>query len=80
MRPLWKLIVFVLAVYGPLGPTMILFVIAVPPLILLTGWATWLQALLLAIDVVCVLGAAIVLGPRALEEIRAELHVERRTS
>jgi len=73
MRGFVKLIVFALAVYGPLAPTLALFVLAVPPLILLSGWATWLQVLLLLIDVVLVLATAVVLGPGAVAEIKAEL-------
>jgi hypothetical protein len=79
MRRLWKLIIFVFAVYGPLGPTVILFLLAAPPLILLSGWPVWIQAALFTIDVVSVLGAAIVLGPSAVAEIRAEFEAERRS-
>lgn len=78
MRRLWKLIVFVFAVYGPLGPTVILFLLAAPPLILLSGWPTWIQVVLFAVDVGSVLGAAIWMGPSTVAEIRAELEAERR--
>ncbi len=57
---------------------MLLFVIAAPPLILLSGWPTWIQCVLLAIDVGSVVGAAIWMGPATLAEIRAELEAERR--
>jgi hypothetical protein len=80
MRRLLKLIIFVFAVYGPLGPTIILFVLVAPPLILLSGWAWWIQAVFFTIDVVCVLGAAIWLGPSAVAEIRADFEAERRQS
>jgi hypothetical protein len=79
MRQLWKLILFVLAVYGPLGPTVFVFVVATPPLILLSGWPLWIQASLFTVDVVFVLGAAILLGPSAVAEIRAELEAGRRS-
>ena len=77
MRRLLKLIIFVFAVYGPLGPTVILFLLAAPPLILLSGWPIWIQVTLFTIDVVSVLGAAIMLGPSAVAEIRADLDAGR---
>ena len=79
MRRLGRLTIFVFAVYGPLAPTVILFLLVFAPLILLSGWPAWIQALLFTIDVVSVLGAAILLGPAALAEIRAELEAERRS-
>jgi hypothetical protein len=79
MRRLWRLTIFVFAVYGPLALTVILFLLIFPPLIPLTGWPEWVQAVLFTIDVVSVLGAAILLGPAALAEIRAELGAERRS-
>lgn len=39
MRRLRKLIIFVLGVYGPLGPTVSVFLVAAPPLIVLGGCA-----------------------------------------
>ncbi|HEY3765109.1 MAG TPA: hypothetical protein VGL44_08115 [Gaiellales bacterium] len=77
-RRLRTLVIFLLAVYGPLGPTVILFMLVAVPLILLSGWPLWLQACLFGVDVVLVLGTAIWLGPAALAEIRAELDTERR--
>jgi hypothetical protein len=77
-RCLRMFVVFALAVYGPVGPTLILFVLVAPPLILLSGWPAWLQACLFGIDVVLVVGTAIWLGPSALAEVRAELEAERR--
>lgn len=78
MRRTWKLIVFVLAVYGPLAPALVLFMLVAAPLIPLTGWPGWLQALLLAIDVGAVLVAAAWLGPGAVAEVRAALDADRR--
>jgi hypothetical protein len=72
MRRFVRLIIFVFAVYGPLAPTVILFLLVFPPLLPLTGWPEWIQAVLFTIDVISVLGAAILLGPAALAEIRAE--------
>jgi hypothetical protein len=77
VRALWKLIVYVFAVYGPLGPAILLFVVVVPPLVLLTGWPTWIQAAVVAIDVAGTLGAAVWLGPSAVAEIRAALDPDR---
>jgi hypothetical protein len=71
MRRTTKLLVLFLAAYGPLSPAVLLFLIVAPPLILASGWRTWLQALLLGIDVVAIVVAALVFGPSAIEEIRA---------
>ena len=68
-----KLVVYILAVFGPLTPALVLFILAAPPLILLSGWPTPLQAVLLVVDVGSVLAAAVVLGPSALEEVRRAL-------
>jgi len=62
---------------GPLTPAVVLFLLAVPPLILLSGWPTWLQATVFVVDIVTLVAAAVVLGPPALEEIHAFLDSER---
>jgi hypothetical protein len=74
MRQLTKLLVLILAVYGPLTPTVMVFLLVAPPLILRSGWPSWVQALLLPYDVGSLLLAAILLGPGAIEEIRAALN------
>jgi hypothetical protein len=79
MRRFWRLLIFVFAVYGPLAPTVILFLLVVPPLVFWSGWPGWIQAGVFATDVVTLLGVAIALGPGALEEFRAELDAEHRS-
>lgn len=74
VRKLKKLLVFILAVYGPLTPTVVLFLLVAPPLTLLSGWASWIKAALLLCDIAPMLVAAILLGPGAIEEIRAALN------
>lgn len=77
MRRLTKLLLFIVAVYGPLAPTMVLFMLVAAPLIVLSGWPVWVQAGLLVVDVGSVLVAAVVLGPGAIEEVRAAMDEER---
>ncbi len=77
MHRLLRVFILVLAAYGPLAPTVLLFLLALPPLVLLSGWPWWLKALLLANDVGVVVGAALWLGPGMLEEIRRTLELER---
>jgi hypothetical protein len=78
VRRLTKLLLYILAVFGPLTPAMGLFILVAPPLILLSGWPAPVQAVLLLIDVVMVLVAAVILGPSAIEEVREALREEAR--
>jgi hypothetical protein len=79
MRRLLRVFVLLLAAYGPLAPSVLLFLLALPPLVLLRGWPWWVKVLLLANDVGVVVGAALWLGPSMLEEIRRTLEPERRS-
>ncbi len=79
MRLVLRLLALVLAAYGPLAPLVVLFVLAMPPVILLSGWPLWLKALLLANDVGLLVGTALWLGPGMLEEVRQFLEEERRS-
>ncbi len=74
---LGRLLLLALAAYGPLAPVVVLFLLVVPVLVLLTGWPWWLRALLAGWDVLALVGAALWLGPGALEEARAFLESER---
>jgi hypothetical protein len=78
VRRLTKLLLYILAVYGPLAPTMVLFMLMAAPLILLSGWPAWVQAALLVVDIASVLVAAVLLGPGAIEEVRAAMEEQRR--
>jgi hypothetical protein len=78
VRRLTKLLLFIVAVYGPLAPTMVLFMLVAAPLILLSGWPAWVQAVLLVVDIASVLAVAVLLGPGAIEEMRATMEEERR--
>jgi hypothetical protein len=71
-----KLLLYTLAVFGPLSPAMGLFILVAPPLILLS-WPTPVQAVLILVDVVMVLVAAMMLGPAAVEEVREAFREER---
>ena len=79
MRRLLRVFALILAAYGPLAPTVVLFLLVLPPLVLLSGWPWWLKVLLLANDIGVVVGAALWLGPGMLEEIRRTLEMERRS-
>lgn len=76
IRRLTKLLLYILAVFGPLTPAMGLFILVAPPLILLSGWPVPVQMALVFVDVVMVLVAAVVLGPSAIEEVREALREE----
>lgn len=77
MRQTGRVALLLFLAYGPLAPPVVLFLLAAPPLILLSGWPTWLQASLFLVDVVTLLAAGVILGPPTLDEIHAFLDSER---
>jgi hypothetical protein len=76
MRFLPRFLLLFLAAYGPLAPVMLIFLLAVPPLVLVVDWPLWVKALLLVNDVVLVVALALWLGPGMVEEVRRFLRSE----
>jgi hypothetical protein len=67
-----------LASFGPLVPVMLLFLLAMPPPIALSGWPWWPQLTLGISDCGLIVGTVLWLGPGALAEAREFLEEERR--
>ncbi len=52
---------------------MLLFLLAMPPLIALSGWPWWVDLVVASLECGLIVGAALWLGPSALREARAFL-------
>lgn len=76
MRSLLRFLLLFVAAYGPLAPAMLLFLLAVPPLVVIVDWPLWVKAVLLANDVLLVVALALWLGPGMVEEVRRSLESE----
>jgi len=57
---------------------MLVFLLAMPPLIALSGWPWWLQVVVALSDCGLIVGAVLWLGPGALASAREFLEEERR--
>jgi hypothetical protein len=77
-RALARSFLLLLASFGPLAPVMVLFLLAMPPLIALSGWPWWLNVTLAVFDCGLIIGAALWFGPGALAAAREFLDEERR--
>jgi len=77
-RALARFLLLLFASFGPLAPVMLLFLLAMPPLIVLSGWPWWLELALAVSDCGLIVGAVLWLGPGALTEAREFLEEERR--
>ena len=77
-RALARFLLLLLASFGPLAPVMLVFLLAMPPLIALSGWPWWLQLLVALSDCGLIIGAVLGLGPGALAAAREFLDDERR--
>ena len=73
-----RFLILLLASFGPLAPIMLLFLLAMPPLIALSGWPWWLDLGLALAECGLIVGAVLWLGPDALASARAALEEERR--
>jgi hypothetical protein len=73
-----RFLLYFVAAYGPLTPVVLLFVIASPALVVVSGWSWWLKAIFIALDAGLLLLVAVWMGPKALREIQATLDAERR--
>jgi hypothetical protein len=78
VRPLARFLVLLLASFGPLAPIVLLFLLAMPPLIALSGWPWWLDLALALGETGLIVGAVVWLGPEALAAAREYLDRERR--
>jgi hypothetical protein len=78
VRLVVRFLVLFLAAYGPLAPIMLAFLVAVPPLIALSGWPWWADLAMALPECSLLIGGALWLGPGALAEARAFLEEERR--
>jgi hypothetical protein len=67
----------VFASYGPLAPVMLLFLLAMPALIALSGWPWWVDLTFALAECGVIVGAAIWLGPVALAAARASFEEQR---
>ena len=76
-RALGRFLVLLLASYGPLAPLMLLFLLAMPPLIAFSGWSWWIDLTLALVECGVIVGFALWLGPEALAGARAFLEQER---
>jgi hypothetical protein len=77
MRIAARLLLLILAAFGPLAPVLVLFLIAIPPLLAFSGWAWWVDLPAGMLDCGLIVGAALWLGPEALASARAFLEEER---
>ena len=77
-RALARFLLLLFASFGPLAPFMLLFLLAMPPLIVLSGWPWWLQLAIGLGDCGLIVGAVLWLGPGTLAEAREFLEEERR--
>jgi len=57
---------------------MLLFLLAMPPLIALSGWPWWLDLVLAGAECGLIVAAVLWLGPDALASVRAYMEEERR--
>lgn len=73
-RAALRLLLLILAAYGPLAPVVIVMLTVVPPLLVLSGWPWWIVGVLLASDVGILLVTALWLGPQVQAEIREYAH------
>lgn len=78
LRLLGRFLILLLASYGPLAPLMLLFLLAMPPLIALSGWPWWLDLALAGGECGLIAGFAIWLGPEALAAARQFLEQAKR--
>ena len=76
MRSLLRFLLLFVAAYGPMAPVMLLFLLAVPPLVVIVDWPLWVKALMLTNDVVLVVALALWLGPGMVDEVRRFLRSE----
>jgi hypothetical protein len=78
MRALGRFLILLLASYGPLAPLVLLFLLAMPPAIALSGWPWWLDLTLAGLEFSLLAGVAVWLGPEALVAAREFLEEARR--
>jgi len=78
MRPVVRFLALFFASFGPLAPVLLLFLVAMPPLIAFSGWPWWVDLALACGECGLVVGAALWLGPDALAEVRRFMDDERR--
>ena len=76
MRSLLRFLLLFVAAYGPMAPVMLLFLLAVPPLVVIVDWPLGVKALMLTNDVVLVVALALWLGPGMVDEVRRFLRSE----
>jgi hypothetical protein len=77
MRLLMRSLGLFFLAYGPLAPIALLFLLAMPPLIALSGWPWWIDLMMALGECGLLVGGAVWGGPQVMEEIRA-FRVEQR--
>jgi hypothetical protein len=76
-RTFGRFSVLFLASYGPLAPVMLLFLVAMPPLIAVSGWPWWIDVALVVGECGLIVVAALWLGPEAVAAVREFMKEER---
>jgi hypothetical protein len=73
-----RFLVALLVSYGPLAPIVLLYLLAMPPLMALSGWPWWVDLVLASLEVGVLAGVALWLGPGLVADLHAFLEEEKR--
>jgi hypothetical protein len=77
-RALGRFLILLLASFGPLAPIMLLFLLAMPPLVALSGWPWWVDLIFAGGECGLIVVVVLWLGPGALASVREYMDEERR--
>jgi hypothetical protein len=77
-RAIGRFLILLVASFGPLAPIMLLFLLAMPPLVALSGWPWWIDLSLAGGECGLIIVVVLWFGPGALASVRAYMDEERR--